>query len=399
MEQLNLNNPFFTIVIPTKDRPSLLKILLESILDQDFLNFEIIVANNSLSVETNNLLKNFTDKRMVIIKNNQLNMSDNWNSGVERARGQYLLIFSDKMFLKRNALTYLYKYIKKNKADCVTWQIDKYFIDKNEFEKSRALPEIKKLTIDWLKGIFISNLVTYHVPCHCNSCISMEVVKKIINKTGKLCMQLNPDYTMGFQILLNTQYIHQIKANLAILLYPNDKKGFGNGSSMWFKTNKFSNHDQFIESNKDWYDNNNLMESSIKIKFFYVQDVILQDLYNILKIYKKIPDELMSELNRKCNYYINAYKEIILRRRGGVPLDDEIIYLKKIIGDETIVVKSKIYLKIFFLRFKLFFIEIFLILKKNNYFFLFIEIIKKYSSKNKKKSFFSIKDAYRQIDL
>ena len=41
------NKPFFSIVLPTKDRSFLVKDLVNSVINQDFKDFELIVSDNS----------------------------------------------------------------------------------------------------------------------------------------------------------------------------------------------------------------------------------------------------------------------------------------------------------------------------------------------------------------
>lgn len=395
MRKLNIKNPLFSIVIPTRDRPALLKILLDSILKQNFDNFEIIIANNSKSNETSVLLESYNNKRIILIKNKDVAMDKNWNSGIQKARGKYLLLFSDKMFLKKGALTYLSNYMHKNTQECLIWGIDKFYLQTNEYEKNQSFQQKSVLSADWLRGFFTNSLDTYPAPCHCNSCVPMSIVKKILKKTGKLCMKLNPDYTMAFQILLNTKKIHQIKNNLTVLLYPNDKVGFGNGTSFWQKTNKYTKKRDFIKKSNGWFKNNNLLDG-INLKFFYMQDLILRDLHNILKIYSKNLDEIISKINRKCNYFANAYRETIRRQRSGVNLDKEFFYLKKIFNNTDREIKEKLYFKIKFLICKLYFIKIFLFFKKNKFFSFLLDFAKK-SLFKKKVVFYSIDEAYQKI--
>ena len=90
--------PFFSIVIPTKDRAFLLKDLIDTIVSQDFDDFEIIVADNSKELLSQDLLGNYKNEaRLHNVKTGNLNMADNWETAINSASGQFLLVFSDKM--------------------------------------------------------------------------------------------------------------------------------------------------------------------------------------------------------------------------------------------------------------------------------------------------------------
>ncbi len=55
--------PLFSIVIPTRDRPNLLKDAIQSALEQEFDDYEIIVSDNSTNSETQKLVSEFESKK------------------------------------------------------------------------------------------------------------------------------------------------------------------------------------------------------------------------------------------------------------------------------------------------------------------------------------------------
>ena len=53
-------------------------------------------------------------------------MSENYNAGINRSLGEYLMCISDKGFLKQGALHYLHELIKHEKHQCITWALDNF---------------------------------------------------------------------------------------------------------------------------------------------------------------------------------------------------------------------------------------------------------------------------------
>ena len=106
MSQENLvTKPFFSIVIPTKNRATLLKDLIDSIIFQDFDDYELIVADNSDNLLVQDLLDEHKNEvRLINVKTGELNMADNWEKAINSASGQFLLVFSDKVILKQGSL-------------------------------------------------------------------------------------------------------------------------------------------------------------------------------------------------------------------------------------------------------------------------------------------------------
>jgi len=56
--------PFFSIVIPTYNHEDLLKQALQSVLDQHYVNWEVLVVDNNSNDHTNEVVLNFNDNRI-----------------------------------------------------------------------------------------------------------------------------------------------------------------------------------------------------------------------------------------------------------------------------------------------------------------------------------------------
>ena len=92
--------PFFTIGVPTFNRLDLLREALNSVLAQDFTDFEIIVGNDYTSEKLTVDLIGITDPRIRII-NHPLNLREvgNMNSLLELALGRYFTwLFDDDLY-------------------------------------------------------------------------------------------------------------------------------------------------------------------------------------------------------------------------------------------------------------------------------------------------------------
>ena len=86
-----MNNPFFTVIIPTYNCVVFLQKALQSVLDQTFTDFEVIVVDNSSTDGTKDYLSNIYDNRLSIItvQNNGI-IAYSRNKGIMQARGQWL---------------------------------------------------------------------------------------------------------------------------------------------------------------------------------------------------------------------------------------------------------------------------------------------------------------------
>jgi glycosyltransferase involved in cell wall biosynthesis len=386
----SVKSPLFSVLIPTRNRPSLTTDLINSVLSQSFLDFELIVADNSSNEETQIILRNISDPRLINLRTGCLNMAENWETGIAKCSGSYLLLFSDKMVLKEGSLDYLATYIKKYSPDCVNWDIDSFF--DNELTYIKSKPSSHEATIkssSLLKKILTSEFDSVRTPCHCNSAISMSVIQSIKAKTGRASMQLNPDYTLSYQVLISINEVHNLDKSLSILRYPSFRSGYGNGTSFMLKGEQAKN---FMLDNEDWIDRTNKYTGVRIHSNHFGLDLILKDLYHILEKYNINPDDLMPQDQRYINYYLFTYLEIIFRTNMGANMSNELKLWRACLIDEKSSIKNAVALEVRNFRLRFLYVK----LKR---FLLSIEILAKpirligdYLFRNNAKTFNSLED-------
>lgn len=93
----NLNNrPKISVIIPTYYRANLLLRAIESILNQTFENFELVIVNDASPDNTEEVVKSFSDKRIVYIKHQRnRGILAAYNSGFNVAKGDYIVTISN----------------------------------------------------------------------------------------------------------------------------------------------------------------------------------------------------------------------------------------------------------------------------------------------------------------
>lgn len=93
---------FFTVIIPTRNRPELCKLALDSVVAQSFLGFEVIVVNDGSTDEFLPSYKamesNYGDNVSFYYQRSRPNghgQSYSMNTGAYAAKGQYLCFLDD----------------------------------------------------------------------------------------------------------------------------------------------------------------------------------------------------------------------------------------------------------------------------------------------------------------
>ncbi|MDB5279443.1 MAG: glycosyl transferase family 2 [Ferruginibacter sp.] len=98
------NKPLISICIPAYKRITDLKILLDSIGDQTFTDYEVIITDDS----PDDTVKNFCDTyphtfKLVYYKNTpQLGTPENWNEGIRKATGVWVKLMHDDDYFSAN---------------------------------------------------------------------------------------------------------------------------------------------------------------------------------------------------------------------------------------------------------------------------------------------------------
>lgn len=110
-------NPYFSFVIPTYNRHEYLKQAIQSILNQTYKNYEIIVTDNSSNDLSKHVCKSFNDKRIRYFKNpKNIGFVKNLYKNVNKASGKYLFILGDDdLLLEKNLLSNIHKLTSKKK--------------------------------------------------------------------------------------------------------------------------------------------------------------------------------------------------------------------------------------------------------------------------------------------
>lgn len=104
----------FSIIVPTYNRPELLKRSLEHILKSSYENYEIIVVNDGGSEESEIVVKDLNSDKVLYFwkKNEQKGIAKNF--GFSHAQGDYVLSFDDDDLMYKDFLSIACRKIEEN---------------------------------------------------------------------------------------------------------------------------------------------------------------------------------------------------------------------------------------------------------------------------------------------
>lgn len=196
-------NPKFSIVIPTRDRSEWLAETLDAALGQTVWNLEVIVVNNDTigSSASESVTAQAGDSRVRHLRTGGLGMAENWQVGVEAARGEFVVVCSDKLRLLPWLLETAEKCFGDPTVDAVVWQI-------GDHSRYSATPP-EALNTRYAEGRDILRSAaagSWHLLFKAGargmtSVIRTSFIARVKNELGvPICRQVCPDFTMALSL-------------------------------------------------------------------------------------------------------------------------------------------------------------------------------------------------------
>lgn len=159
---MNTKNPKISVIIPIYNTSSYLRQCLDSVLAQDFDDYEVICVNDGSTDNSLEILREYQKKSSKIKIIDQVNsgVATTRNTGVSNASGDFLAFLDSDDFIKENYLSKLYNTALKTDSDVVICNFYRYYeqfnLAKPVFYKFRK-GQFDKYEI--LKGLIPDNLI------------------------------------------------------------------------------------------------------------------------------------------------------------------------------------------------------------------------------------------------
>jgi glycosyltransferase involved in cell wall biosynthesis len=314
-----------SVIVPIYNVERYLEKCLESIINQTFINLEIILINDGSTDFSGSICEKYKNKdnRIILIHKKNEGLSAARNKGLSIATGDYISFVDSDDFLDLNMYEILYKNIEKENADIVSCNYYKYYsdkkYDKNIVFKKKIIYKKKEIfgkdlfnnyqmDIDvwnklYKKEIFKDIKFPYKKVCE-----STYIMMSIFNKAN--CIVVIPDCLyfyrkreksiMNLIELKNEINMDLIEGRIIMAIDYNNYYNLKEGIELLFHVYKTS-FDMIVLSSKR--------------KKFMIYEKILCDLLNEL-LKKNISWKIKLGIWKRC-FNINVYRFIKLRMKKG----------------------------------------------------------------------------------
>lgn len=127
-----------SIIMPAYNAEKTIKEAIKSVLSSRSDNFELIVINDGSADSTENIVKSFSDKRLVYIAKENSGVSSSRNFGLKKACGEYITFIDSDDCYVNGAVDRILEYIEKYSFDMLGFGFYKEYIKKGRVCKTDA---------------------------------------------------------------------------------------------------------------------------------------------------------------------------------------------------------------------------------------------------------------------
>lgn len=195
--------PYFTVIIPQKDRAEYLGATLKTCMIQDYPNFEVVVSDDCSDDDSVQVAKELAarDSRIKVFPHQEhLGMHDNFEFALNQVRPGYVIALGGDDGLVPGCIWRMYEILKETGRELLTWIPANFYYPENEGEKNLFIVRRKHSDLKIIKSEEflkkISSTFRYQIDeCpmfYMKGVASTELVDRVKKRTKDGCFYYCP---------------------------------------------------------------------------------------------------------------------------------------------------------------------------------------------------------------
>ena len=203
MSNVNLYNPLISVIVPIYNAETYLEECIESILNQEYSNIEILLINDGSTDNSYTLCKKYTsDNRIKLFDKLNGGVSSARNYGLNFAKGDYIVFVDSDDIIEKNYI---------NKLVCSLDKADIILCGYKEFYKNKIINHSINNSNIVDKESIVNLILTNNNVC---GFLVNKIYKSDIIKKYKIRLNENIHYCED--VLFNLEYLKYIESGLII---------------------------------------------------------------------------------------------------------------------------------------------------------------------------------------
>ncbi len=212
-----------SIIIPTRERVQYLRYSIQTALDIDDENLEVVVCNNASCDDTEAVVLSFTDPRIHYVNTGaRVSMRENFNRAMNESSGDYVIFFGDDDGIVPGQFKYLRQLLETHRPDGLSWNRASYGWPGDGYAKKTGGVRFyqhgtfgtpytynpKDRNLDALMGCQLSHLFPV-TPNIYHGCVSRAYLDKVAPSKGLYFDSVIPDVNFEYRAnILGGNFLH-----------------------------------------------------------------------------------------------------------------------------------------------------------------------------------------------
>ncbi|MCB8593367.1 glycosyltransferase [Faecalibacillus intestinalis] len=186
----------FSIIIPIYNAERHLKSCLDSIVNQNYLNYEVLLIDDGSTDKSGEICDDYVSrfKKFKVIHKENKGVSNARNKGIELSQGEYLLFVDSDDFLSETYLSSIYSVIEKSNPSVVVNSSYYIYSQNSYFCETYAISNISEITSENITDLLLERVYP--------SALWMSVYKRSLLDNHRLDETIHFYEDLDFQLSL-----------------------------------------------------------------------------------------------------------------------------------------------------------------------------------------------------
>ena len=211
-----MNNELISIIVPIYNKEDYLPQCLDSIINQSYTNFEVLLVNDGSTDSSGIICQEYSerDSRFRYIEKKNGGVSSARNLGLELSEGAYITFIDSDDWIEFNYLEVLYNALRENNTDVAISSYKSYYLDGNFYLRVYSSQEEEFLRIGKRnRDVFLEEFPKLGKLNHDFHCIASKLFKRELLESQKFDESINygEDLYFFFNLYLKIQSIIYVK--------------------------------------------------------------------------------------------------------------------------------------------------------------------------------------------